>query len=311
MAELTIHLDLSFGTRSLRCLMAGAMIFSAVSEVASESVTLTTYYPAPSGVYTQMITTGNTYLARDAGVCPGSSCGTRVGIGTPTPSAQLTIVNTDNSAGDILQVYPRNLTQGIGIGYDYIQEIGSNGNNTMYIDAQGSGNLILSTKGTGLVGVGTAAPEGQLTVTSRGAGTVAFVVHGAKGDDWFPYSDGYNYIRGPTIMADTGGNVGIGTPGAASQRLEVNGDTKADQTIVTDGTCHEVQFAIDGYTDCATALAAAGFPWPASGAYATTISGVISVTTEMPLYSETTFGSTAGGEAPMLCCACPASGCPL
>ncbi|MBI4061557.1 MAG: hypothetical protein HY403_09015 [Elusimicrobia bacterium] len=33
--------------------------------LASESVTLTTYYPAPSGVYQQMITTGATYLARD------------------------------------------------------------------------------------------------------------------------------------------------------------------------------------------------------------------------------------------------------
>lgn len=34
-------------------------------ELSSESVTLTTYYPAPSGVYQQMITTGKTHLARD------------------------------------------------------------------------------------------------------------------------------------------------------------------------------------------------------------------------------------------------------
>lgn len=47
--------------------MAAAMFFAAVPELASESVTLTTYYPAPSGVYSQLITTGNTWLSRDTG----------------------------------------------------------------------------------------------------------------------------------------------------------------------------------------------------------------------------------------------------
>ena len=56
--------------------MAAAMVFAAVSELASENITLTTYYPAPSGVYAQMITTGNTYLARNGGT---------VGIHTATP----------------------------------------------------------------------------------------------------------------------------------------------------------------------------------------------------------------------------------
>ena len=65
MAELTLHL--SFGSRSLRCVLAAGMICSAASQVASESVTLTTYYPAPSGVYAQMITTGNTFISRDGG----------------------------------------------------------------------------------------------------------------------------------------------------------------------------------------------------------------------------------------------------
>ena len=43
----------------------------------AESVTLTTYYPAPSGVYARMITTGNTYLSRDSN---------ETMIGTLTPS---------------------------------------------------------------------------------------------------------------------------------------------------------------------------------------------------------------------------------
>ena len=91
MAELSVRLDLRFGTRSLCCLMIVGILFSAVSEVASENVTLTTYYPAPSGVYTQMITTGNTYLARDNG---------RVGVGTPNPGQLLDVaVPTGSGAG--------------------------------------------------------------------------------------------------------------------------------------------------------------------------------------------------------------------
>ncbi len=77
MAELTVRFDLKFGARTVRCLLAACMIAGVATEVASESVTLTTYYPAPSGVYTQMITTSNTYLARDGG---------SVGRSGPTPS---------------------------------------------------------------------------------------------------------------------------------------------------------------------------------------------------------------------------------
>lgn len=62
-----LNLDLSFvyGPRTWRVPLVAVMLLSAVGDLNSESVTLSTYYPAPSGVYTNMITTGNTYLARD------------------------------------------------------------------------------------------------------------------------------------------------------------------------------------------------------------------------------------------------------
>lgn len=65
-----LHLDLSlaYGPRTMRVPLIALMLFAGAGELSSESVTLATYYPAPSGVYTNMITTGNTFVARDGGV---------------------------------------------------------------------------------------------------------------------------------------------------------------------------------------------------------------------------------------------------
>ncbi|MBI3565797.1 MAG: hypothetical protein HY079_11415, partial [Elusimicrobia bacterium] len=92
MAELVIRFDLRLGEnvrRGGRLLLAGAMMFAAVPELASESVTLTTYYPAPSGVYTTMITTNNTFLARDASANGG----------------QVTVGSSNSGTGQQLDVY--------------------------------------------------------------------------------------------------------------------------------------------------------------------------------------------------------------
>lgn len=92
MSEIVIRINLGssgFSPRLGRALMAAAMMFSVVPELASESVTLTTYYPAPSGVYTQMITTGNTFLARDAS----------------SNASQVTIGSTNSGTGQQLDVY--------------------------------------------------------------------------------------------------------------------------------------------------------------------------------------------------------------
>jgi hypothetical protein len=77
------HLDLSVPKRTLTILMAAAILITVTPEIGSENVTLSTYYPAPSGVYARMITTSNTYLATTNG---------SVGIGTTTPGAKLHVV---------------------------------------------------------------------------------------------------------------------------------------------------------------------------------------------------------------------------
>ncbi len=84
MSEITIRFDIRLARRTIQGTLAAAMVLAAAAELGSEAVTLTTYYPAPSGVYTQMITTGNTFLARDGAAF-------KVGIGTILPAAKLDV----------------------------------------------------------------------------------------------------------------------------------------------------------------------------------------------------------------------------
>lgn len=67
MREMTVNLTLRFTHRTIRWALTCLFMTGLAGNLSSESVTMTTYYPAPSGVYTNMITTNNTYLARDAG----------------------------------------------------------------------------------------------------------------------------------------------------------------------------------------------------------------------------------------------------
>jgi hypothetical protein len=88
--EITIRIKVS--RRTAVWAAAVGLLCCAANEVVSESVTMTTYYPAPSGTYQKLTTTGgtvgtpvNTILARDAG---------SVGIGTSNPKATLDINGT-------------------------------------------------------------------------------------------------------------------------------------------------------------------------------------------------------------------------
>lgn len=62
--------------------IALAAVLFLPAALSTESMTLTTFYPAPYGVYTQLRSTRNTFLAYQ---------GDRVGIGTVTPGSKLGI----------------------------------------------------------------------------------------------------------------------------------------------------------------------------------------------------------------------------
>ena len=50
--------------------LAATFIFFLIEPIATENITLSTYYPAPAGAYNNMVTIGDTWLARDN--IPGS-----------------------------------------------------------------------------------------------------------------------------------------------------------------------------------------------------------------------------------------------
>ncbi len=66
--------------KSLFWVYFAASLFSYSGIIDSETLTITTYYPAPYGGYVRMLTTDATILARDGG---------NVGIGTGAPSEKL------------------------------------------------------------------------------------------------------------------------------------------------------------------------------------------------------------------------------
>lgn len=94
---------------------AGALILAAVAvgafaiRLSSETLVLSTTYPAPVGVYNQIVTTGNagtvpadTTLARSAGnvlLAPATNAGGRVGVGTSSPQAKLDVAGTFRAGG--------------------------------------------------------------------------------------------------------------------------------------------------------------------------------------------------------------------
>jgi len=90
-----ITLKLKFNRHQAAALLAVFFLAWHPAFLGSETLTLTTYYPAPYGGYVSLLTTQQTLLARDAG---------RVGIGTANPVDKLGIAGggIDVAGGGIM-----------------------------------------------------------------------------------------------------------------------------------------------------------------------------------------------------------------
>ena len=296
MADITLHFDFRLGQRSLRWLMAACMVLAAAPEVASESVTLTTYYPAPSGVYTKMITTGDTYLARDGG---------RVGIGTTGPGFELEV---NGPAGN----WAERFVSGGAMAYfahssgygAYIDAGSSAGSGTYALDVNKQGTPYLFVRGDGNVGIGTAGPAQKLDVAGAEAnyGTLPHY------SNWAAYGTGDG---GAAIYNDAGSYqtlmiVGNNSAGGARQvgiwdKLTVNGDSYvtgaagvATVLVNYQPNCYDVQTSYPTNGGGVTTLC--------SGAnYVTTMDGVMSKVVQI--------GDSSNPNVVVRCCPCNGS-CP-
>ncbi|MBI4252808.1 hypothetical protein HY623_01350 [Candidatus Uhrbacteria bacterium] len=84
-------------------------------------------------------------------------------------------------------------------------------------------------KVNGNVGIGTSDPWAKLHIEGRDKWGGLAIVNANTHVTHFNYPDGKNYIRGTTIIADDGGNVGIGTTSPHSERkLHVMGTERIE-----------------------------------------------------------------------------------
>jgi len=169
----------------------------------SETLTMTTYYPAPYGGYASLLTTGRTLLARD---------GDSVGIGTLTPGAKLDIKGLGNTAA----------TFGFGM---------RNSDNTPIMVVRDDGN----------VGIGTEIPASRLQVaggvqlgddnapcTAAKAGTQrwhAGAVEICNGTLWGAAAGGSLVRFGGTFFITGGRNNAGLTPGCSKPNVVTGGCT--------------------------------------------------------------------------------------
>jgi hypothetical protein len=158
--------------------------------------------------------------------------GGNIGLGTLTPAVRLDV--KANATGLATARLQNSSATGYS-GTEYLDNAGNvdlffgvdNAASTTRLNSVNNNPIVLLTNSAermritsgGNVGIGTATPGARLEVSG---GEVRFPPGaGAAGFTHFNFvSDGKNYIRGTTIIADNAGSVGIGTA-SPSQKLEV------------------------------------------------------------------------------------------
>ena len=186
-----------------RCLFALAFAFLCFHPrpLGSETLSLSTYYPAPYGGYVAILTTGgsaaipvNTLLARDGG---------NVGIGTPNPGAKLDVGGSANISSNL----------NVGNSLDVTGNASVRGS----LDVTGDSTLLGSLNVSGVTNLNNNTyVGGDLTIGPNGVlkGLCQIVQYGS-GVTFCPFSSpghGYMYVVGAWgwQSCNSGGSVFLG-----------------------------------------------------------------------------------------------------
>ncbi len=183
------------------------------SLIDSETLTITTYYPAPYGGYVRLLTTDTTILARDGGA---------VGIGTSSPNAELNVKGTSNFSRD------------------NAGECCSGGNYTLSL----AENTFRTGRTAKLQFHNGGIAEGYIQLANGGTRRLQLGDHQGANMGL--------QMSGPLYVDNTGnsyimGNLGVGT-NSPWNRLHVNGDLRVTGTIY--GVCRLVYYGSGGGTGC-------------------------------------------------------------
>ncbi len=173
--------------------LGAVFVLTLVAPIATESITLSTYYPAPAGAYNNMVTIGNTWLARDPLPSGGQSfveIGSNAAVGGNT---KLAVMNGNVGIGttsppELLSV------EGAGTWNGVMVQAASNGENVQLFD-DGNGHLESGSPGQPLwINGDQNAPTyidsgGGGTVINQGGGNVSI------GPAIAPSGDGNSYLH--------------------------------------------------------------------------------------------------------------------
>ena len=157
-----ISLKLNFNRRQATLFIAFLLLAWHPGFLGSETLTLTTYYPAPYGGYVSLLTTNQTLLARDGG---------NVGIGIAGPTSKLHVVSAGGNTSIDVRTNGRIMTGdasnngGVWLSQSADGFVGNNGGNIGFWTNSGWAMQIV--KSNGNVGIGNPAPSERLSVTGN------------------------------------------------------------------------------------------------------------------------------------------------
>lgn len=211
----------------------------------AETITITTYYPAPYGAYNELTTTGNTYLARDSGKV-GIGTGTttlgsekvRIGDGTST-DLWLNLFGQDSNAAPLRAIFGT-------LGTLSSNEAGFVGTATQHrFDIRTGNSAKVTVLNNGYVGIGTTAATAPLHISkttetdllklTNNYANLIFAIDSSSNASINQYNAAplifkTNNTEAMRILSN--GNVGIGITNP-SKKLEINGDLKANSAELT------------------------------------------------------------------------------